>query len=95
MRLLVTAILACAALSACTGAPGTPATSRTTAQLSPQPAQHRHPAPQTAAAPPPSAARLNLDDYIYGPPPRTRVDRRLRCRFDCPKYPPGTVFDPP
>lgn len=47
------------------------------------------PAPmQTAAAPvEPTAVmtgQVGLMDYIYGPPPRTRVDPGIRCRFHCP-----------
>lgn len=95
MRLKRCAVLAAGLLSACAAGP----------EPAPRQAIAQHAAAQVAAAPvapvPAStapattASGLNLADYMYGPPPRTKVDRRLRCRFDCPAYPPGSLMDPP
>jgi uncharacterized lipoprotein YmbA len=94
MRTHLCAVLAACLLSACASGAG-PVPRQVLAQHIAQPSAEPTPAPAPAATPSVAASSLNLADYMYGPPPRTRVDRRLRCRFDCPAYPPGTLFDPP
>lgn len=89
MRVLALLLLAAGALSACAAPPpaAPPAQQFSQRQLPPAP----------EATPPPAHIRANgtvmdLADYMYGPPPRTKVDARVRCRVDCPNYPPGSLL---
>lgn len=92
MRVPMMFLVAAGALAGCAApAPGPAA-----------PVQHlarAQPMADPAPPPPPPSDRISADgasmglaDYMYGPPPRTRVDRRVRCRFDCPHYPPGSLL---
>lgn len=93
MRVLALLLVVAGALSAC-AAPPAAAPGPTLAQASPAPVP---PVASPAPTPPPAYIRadgksVDLADYMYGPPPHDRIDRRVRCRFDCPKYPPGSLL---
>lgn len=82
MRAVGFMLLGCIGLAACGATPaGTavaapPAATEAQAIAAPAP-------PRPAAGP----VGLNITDFMYGPPPHNRIDPRMRCRFDCPKYP--------
>jgi hypothetical protein len=76
-------LAACIGLAACASAPASVATT---------PAQRATAGNQLAYVaavprPVPASPELNIADFMFGPPPHTRIDPRMRCRFDCPIYP--------